>query len=76
MFEVAKGRISLPKLDPGEVDTVNAGLFGEALLRPPFLGSELAYAMGEGLGGRRRRGRAAGSHAEMVLGAVTPLNKL
>jgi hypothetical protein len=45
-------------------------------LRPAFLGSQLANALGKRLGRWWRRWETAFRHSEMVVGAAQLLNKL
>ena len=77
IFEIPERRIPLRELDPGQVDAVDVGAVGEFLLRPPLGVPQLANALGQRLGGRRRRRwTATFRHAETLPGVTNWLNKL
>jgi hypothetical protein len=64
------------QFNPRKVHAVNVRLFGETLLRPTLLGSQVPDALGEGSGCGWRRRETAFRHSEMVVGAAQLLNKL
>ena len=77
VFEIPERRVALRQLDPGQVDPVDVGAVCEFFLRPPLGVPQLANALGQRLGGRRRRrGTATFRHAEMLPGVTNWLNKL